>query len=87
MHRMALKKMGLDVEVIEAGALDGLTFEEVQALYCKENEIGIGCYANVTADNNDRRMGSGRLEVWLELNKFYPYVQKAIDTLEAKAAS
>jgi len=42
MHRMALKKMGLDVEVIEAGALDGLTFEEVQALYCKENEIGIG---------------------------------------------
>lgn len=84
MHRMALKKMGLDVEVIEAGALDGLTFEEVQALYCKENEIGIGCYANVTADNNDRRMGSGRLEVWLELNKFYPYVQKAIDTLEAK---
>ena len=83
-HRNALKKMGLDVEIIEAGALDGLTFEEIQALYCKENEIGIGCYACVSDDNTDKRMGTGRLEVWLELTKFYPYVQKAIDKLEAQ---
>ena len=83
-HINGLKKMGLDVEVIEAGALDGMTFEEIQAIICKENEIGIGCYANVSAENNDRRMGSSRMEVWLEMNKFYPLVQKAIDKLEAQ---
>jgi len=83
LHREGLKKMGLDVELIETGALDGLTLDEVKTLYCKENEVGIGCYA-LDDEGTDNRMGDGRLEVWLEINKFHPYVQKAIDRLEAQ---
>ena len=84
MHRNVLKKMDLDVEVIETGVLDGLTFEEIQEICCKENEFGIGGFANVSADTYDRRMGSGRIEINIEMSKFIPYAQKAIDRLEAQ---
>lgn len=83
LHRNGFKELGLDVDIIETGALDGLSLAQVKELYCKENEVGIGCYA-LDDKGEDHRMGSGRLEVWLELNKFHPYVQKAIDRLEAQ---
>jgi protein AroM len=64
--------LGADVEILEAGALDGLTLEEVKKFYPKG-----GDYILCT------RMSDGR-EVVVAKRFIVPRVQKCIDLLSQK---
>lgn len=80
-NRNALNSFGLNMEVIEAGGLDGLAPDEIKDLECSPNEIGIACYVHVKG-SFDYRLGEGWQEPWISREKLIPHLQKGIDTLE-----
>jgi hypothetical protein len=83
-HRNALKALGLEVEIIERACLDGLDRSEIaRHEISPEQGLGIGCYVhNSTPD--DRRMGSGWDEIFVEQDWYLRRAQAAIDALEAE---
>lgn len=81
-HRNALKAMGLDVEVVEQACLDGLTRAEIAKNEIKpEQGLGIGCYVHNTTPD-DRRMGKGWEEIFVDQTWYLKRAQAAIDAHE-----
>jgi hypothetical protein len=79
----AFHRLGLSVRILEAGALDGLSRDEIAGLTAGPEEAGIGCYVHA---RNDRGVPKGenweREEVWISRDKSIPFVQRCIDRLE-----
>lgn len=81
-HRNALKAMGLDVEVVEQACLDGLSRAEIAKNEIKpEQGLGIGCYVHNTTPD-DRRMGAGWEEIFVDQTWYLKRAQAAIDAHE-----
>jgi protein AroM len=82
-HRNALKSLGLDVVVTEQACLDNLTRAEIAAHEIKpEAGLGIGCYVHNTTPD-DRRMGAGWEEIFVDQPWYLERAQAAIDAHEA----
>ena len=78
-HKNALEAMGLKVEILERACLDGLTRPEIAAHeITPENGLGIGCYVHNTTPD-DRRMGSGWEEVFVDQAWYLQRCQAAVD--------
>lgn len=82
-HRNALKALGLETVVTEQACLDGLTRAEIAAHEIKpEDGLGIGCYVHNTTPD-DRRMGAGWEEIFVDQTWYLERAQAAIDAHEA----
>ena len=82
-HRNALKALGLDVTVTEHACLDGLTRAEIAEYEIEPQDgLGIGCYVHNTTPD-DRRMGAGWEEIFVDQSWYLERAQAAIDAHEA----
>lgn len=82
-HRNALKALGLDADVSERACLDNLTRREIAAHEISpEDGLGIGCYVHNTTPD-DRRMGAGWEEIFVDQTWYLERAQAAIDSHEA----
>ncbi len=82
-HRNALTALGLDnVEVVERACLDGLTRQQIAAHEITPDKgLGIGCYVHNTTPD-DRRMGAGWEEIFVDQAWYLERAQAAIEAHE-----
>ena len=82
-HQNVMKYLGVDVEIMSAHALDGLTSDQINEIETKEGEKYIGCHIRVPGGTGDR-MGPGWSHLGIDPLALVPLYQKHIDALEAK---